>query len=47
MDGGGVISYVKNTLIFEKVDANNKDGTQIAILKVKLARNKWVHITNV
>ena len=45
--GGGIISYIKNYMIFAKEKDEIKDATENSIFSVKLARNKWVKITNV
>ena len=46
MDKGGIISYIKNSLIFEQIEEKSLDGTETSTFKAKLARNKWVNITN-
>ena len=45
--GGGLIIYIKNTLVFEKVQESNKEGTESITIRVKSARRKWINITNV
>ena len=45
--GGGLITYIKDTLVFEKVQESNKEGTESITIRVKSARRKWINITNV
>lgn len=45
--GGGLISFLKNSLIYEKVQDRCLDATETSTFSVKLTRNKWVKLTNV
>ena len=44
---GGLISFVKNSLIYERVVDRCKDATETSTFSIKLNRNKWVKLTNV
>ena len=45
--GGGLITYVKDTLSFEKIRDEIKDGTESSLFKVKMGKSKWIEICNV
>ena len=45
--GGGLLSLIKESLVFEKVHEGWKGGTEAHTFKVRLTRSKWVTITNV
>ena len=46
MEGGGLLTYIKKSLIFEKVKKQTKDATATQTFAVKMSRNKWIEITN-
>ena len=46
-DGGGLISYIKSSLCYQKLKDQSKDGTEVSTFKVKLSRNKWTKLSNV
>ena len=45
--GGGLLSLIKETLVVEKVHEGWKGGTEAHTFRVRMARNKWLTITNV
>ena len=45
--GGGLITYVKSELVFDKIGNAKQDSTEVQMLKIKLARKKWLHLSNV
>ena len=45
--GGGIISYIKNTLAFERVQESNRAGTEASIFRVKMGKKKWAVIANI
>ena len=46
MEGGGLLTYIKKSLIFEKVKKQTKDATATQTFVVKMSRNIWIEITN-
>ena len=46
-DRGGLIIYLKDSLIFRKVREENKSGTELQTISIKLAGSRWVNLTNV
>ena len=47
MKGGGLITYIKESLKHEKLAKNRKHGTEVSTVRVLVSRNKWVKLTNV
>ena len=47
LGGGGLLTYIKDTLIFERVGYVTKDSTETMSFKVKLSKGKWIQLTNV
>ena len=47
MKFGGVIFYVKDSLVFERVQESSKEGTESATIRVKMSRKKWIVISNI
>ena len=45
--GGGLLTYIKETLIFERVAYKTRDSTEVMSFRVKLSKNKWIQLTNV
>ena len=46
MSKGGIITYIRNTVTFERLAKNRQHGTEVSTVCVKLSRNKWVKLTN-
>ena len=46
-EGGGLLSYVRETLVFEKLFSTSKFATESTTFRVRLDKKSWVHITNV
>ena len=44
--GGGLLTYIKDSLVFLKKTDGIEDGTEIQVFDVKLGKNKWVNCTN-
>ena len=44
--GGGLITYIRDSLIYEIVDRRHKKATEILTIRVRLNRSKWVTATN-
>jgi len=44
--GGGLIAYIKRSIIFEKKREQSKDTTEIQTLRIKLNKKKWIDVTN-
>ena len=45
--GGGILCYIKETLIFEKLFKRSKNATEAASFRNRVDKKNWVHITNV
>ena len=46
MKGGGIITYFKKTINFERLAKNRQSGLEVSTLRVQLSRNKWIKLTN-
>ena len=46
-EGGGLLCYIEETLIFEKLFSVSKFATESTTFRVRLDKKTWVHITNV
>ena len=46
-EGGGLITYFKKSIIFEKKKAQIKDATESQSFAVKMSKSKWLTLTNV
>jgi len=46
MRGGGLIIYVRDSLVYEVVDKRSIKATEILTIRIRLGRNKWVTATN-
>ena len=44
--GGGLVTYVKSSLVFELLQQASISGTEIMTLRVKLGKKRWAKITN-
>ena len=44
--GGGLLTYIKDSLVFLKKTDGIENGTEIQVFDVKLGKNKWVNFTN-
>ena len=44
--GGGLITFVKNSVIFEKKGEQSKDATDTQTIRIKMNKKKWIDITN-
>ena len=47
MKGGGLITYIKDSLNHEKQAKNRKNGTEVQTVRIQLNGNRWVKLTNV
>ena len=47
MYGGGLMTYIKETLIFERIGYSTRSSTEVMTFRVKLEKNKWLNLTNV
>ena len=47
MYGGGLMTYIKETLIFERIGYSTRSSTEVMTFRVKLGKNKWLNLTNV
>ena len=45
--GGGLISYIRNSLVYEPLVDETKDATETSSFAIKMANNKWAKFTNV
>ena len=45
--GGGILSYIRDTLVFERVQEASKNGTESSIFRVKMGKRKWASICNI
>lgn len=45
--GGGLLSLIRNTLIFEEIHKGAKNATEVSTFRVRMARGKWITISNV
>ena len=46
MEGGGLISYIRSSLTYERIKDEAKNGTEISSFSVKMSKNKWIKFTN-
>ena len=44
--GGGLITYAKEDIVYDKVGTAFNEATEAQCVKIKLARNKWLYISN-
>ena len=47
MKFGGLIFYVKNSIVFTQGQKSSTQGTETSTIHVKTGSNKWLQITNV
>ena len=45
--GGGLITYIKDTIIFEAGPKSTTQGTEVTSIKVRMSKTNWATITNV
>ena len=45
--GGGLISFVRKSLGFERNTDECKNGTEVSTFSVKISKNKWIKISNI
>jgi len=45
--GGGLLCYIRDTLVFEKLYKKSKEGTEVAAFRVRLDKKNWVQLVNV
>ena len=45
--GGGLLTLIKSSLVFEKLDSLSLDATESQSIKVRLGKNRWLYLTNV
>jgi ribosomal protein S20 len=46
MKGGGIITYIKESLRHEKQAKNRRNGTEVSTVRIQLSGNKWAKLTN-
>ena len=46
-EGGGLLCYIKETLVFEKLFNRTRTGTASSSFRVRLNQKDWIHITDV
>ena len=44
--GGGLVFYLKSSLIFEHLDTTSENGTEVISIRVKIGRRRWTTIHN-
>ena len=44
---GGLLAYIKKSLVMEEIGSVAIEATEVSTFRVRLTRNKWVHISNV
>lgn len=44
--GGGLITYAKEDIVYDKVGTAFNEATEAQCVKIKLACNKWLYISN-
>ena len=45
--GGGLLTFIKSSLIFERVQESSQNGTEASSLRVKMGKRQWATICNV
>ncbi len=45
--GGGLLSYIKDSLIFEHMQESSQNGTEASTFRVRMGKRKWAVICNV
>ena len=45
--GGGLLTFIKETLIYERICYKTRNATECMTFRVKLSRNRWIKLTNV
>ena len=44
--GGGLLTYIRDNLVFERVGQSSLNGTEISSVRVRMGKRKWATITN-
>ena len=44
---GGLLAYVKKSLVMEEIGKVAIEATEVSTFRIRMSRNKWVHISNV
>ena len=44
--GGGLITYVRMNISYEKINHYQKDGTETLTIRIKQSNRKWIQLTN-
>ena len=45
--GGGLLNYVRDSLVYEIVDRRTKTATESLTIRIRMTRKKWITATNV
>ena len=45
--GGGLITYIKDTLVFDRASEGCRTATEMSSIRVKIGGKKWIDITNI
>ena len=45
--GGGLLTFIRNEIAFERLPGSQKDGTEIQRCRIKFSKNRWATIANV
>ena len=45
--GGGLISYIHESLVFERMGGSSVGGTELSTFRIKMGKRKWIVIGNV
>ena len=45
--GGGLLTYIRDSLVFERTEESCLDGTETSSIRVRIGKRKWATITNV
>ena len=44
--GGGLINYIRDSLVFEMVYRREKTATETMTIRIRMGRKKWITATN-
>ena len=47
ISGGGLLTYVKTDLDFQKIGNRMKTATEVSAIRVRIGKNNWIDISNV
>ena len=45
--GGGLLCLIKEGIIFARIANSSKDGTEVASIRIRISRRKWVRVNHV